>query len=103
MTDRHTIHKSEFNGFKKFLNDSGISYRDGKGDWELIQVNLNGKWQAIYNNLKSDHFSIPHPLYELTVMYKSYKRKNKMFKRLLACLQKNKCLNDGDIKFILSN
>jgi hypothetical protein len=60
MANRCTLHKTKLDDFKEYLNSQGIAYRDGKGDYQALQV-LTPKdgWQCIYIKHKMpEHFSV---------------------------------------------
>jgi hypothetical protein len=82
MADRCTLHKDKLEGFKKWLNDSGIAHRPGKGDYQVLQV-LTPKsgWQVIFKrNDMPEHFSINDKLLPVVQSYLSEKRSHRKIK-----------------------
>ena len=74
---RCTLHRTHLEEFKQFLIDSGIAYRDGKGPYQVLQVQTeqNG-WQVIFRkNNMPEHFSVNSALMPIISLF--YKlRKN---------------------------
>jgi hypothetical protein len=42
------INKQLLDEFRRYLDKKGIAYRDGKGEYQALQVNLNSKWEILY-------------------------------------------------------
>lgn len=42
------INKEYLEKFKQYLDKQAIPYRDGKGDYQWLQVCINGKWDVLY-------------------------------------------------------
>ncbi len=63
MANRCTLHKTKLNEFKNYLNSKGIAYRDGKGDYQVLQVQTGDGWQSVYEkNNMPEHFSVQDKL-----------------------------------------
>ncbi|MGL4249288.1 MAG: hypothetical protein ACRDCI_11905 [Plesiomonas shigelloides] len=45
---RCLLHKNKLDMFKLYLSENGIDFRDGRGDYQVIQVRIDGCWHAIY-------------------------------------------------------
>lgn len=43
-----SINKNYIDTFKTYLDKEGIPYRDGKGDYQFLQVCVNSKWEVLY-------------------------------------------------------
>lgn len=46
---RNLLHKNKVEEFKQWLSEKGIKYRDGRGDYQIIQVQVSGTWACLYN------------------------------------------------------
>jgi len=59
MADRCTLHISKLEKFKDYLNDQGIAYRAGKGEYQVLQAKTELGWQVIFKrNDMPEHYSI---------------------------------------------
>ena len=43
-----SINKNHIDAFKVYLDKEGIPYRDGKGDYQALQLCINSKWEVLY-------------------------------------------------------
>lgn len=43
-----SINKNFMATFKKYLDKEGIPYRDGKGEYQALQIYLNSRWEVLY-------------------------------------------------------
>lgn len=59
MARRNLLHKSKLADFKEWLSMNGIQWRDGKGSYQVIQVNTGCGWTPIYDSSKErrEHFT----------------------------------------------
>lgn len=58
---RNLLHKTKFELFKSWLKHKGIPYRDGKGVYQMLQVQSKcGKfWYVIYErNHMPEHYTV---------------------------------------------
>lgn len=64
---RCLLHIKKIDAFKKFCADIGVEVRDGKGDYEVIQVKLkSGRWMPIFTkNDAKEHVTVPSALHGL--------------------------------------
>ena len=64
MSTRNLLHKEKLDQFKEFLDNQRITYREGKGTWEVIQVWNRGseRFDVIHTRMRGDHLSVPQPL-----------------------------------------
>ena len=76
MANRCTLHKTKLEDFKSYLNDYGIAYREGKGDYQILQVlTLDNGWQCIYERGNMpEHFTIQDKLMPVIEKYLSNRR-----------------------------
>ena len=59
MARRDLLHVSKLDAFKRYLTTKSIPYREGKGDYQVMQVYYKNKWIPIYRrNEMPEHFSI---------------------------------------------
>lgn len=59
MAIRDLLHISKLEAFKQFLARNNIQFRDGKGEFQVLQVFINSKWSPIYRrNDMPEHFTI---------------------------------------------
>lgn len=57
--DRFTLHKTKLEEFKEYCNDNGIAYRDGKGNYQVLQVMTTKGWKVIYKrDDMPEHFTV---------------------------------------------
>jgi hypothetical protein len=76
MAARNLLHKTRLNDFKFFLDDKGLAYRQGKGTYQVLQVQhpVLG-WQSIYEKLEApEHYSVPDKLIPLVMEFIKYNR-----------------------------
>lgn len=78
MADRCTLHKTKLESFKKYLDSQGISYREGKGDYQALQVKTGRHgWQCIYEkNEMPEHYSVQDKLMYLIREFLVDQKKN---------------------------
>lgn len=65
MSKRALLHKSKIEEFKSFLIENQVQYRSGKGDFQVLQVEVNGHFYPIYNRFSGDHFTVQKELFGL--------------------------------------
>lgn len=67
MASRNLLHLNKVEAFKLWLDRKNIAYRDGKGDYELLQVNTpNFGWQKLYRRHDmSEHITVQDKLVPL--------------------------------------
>lgn len=66
---RGLLHKSKLDDFKSFLIDQQFQYRDGKGDYQVLQVEVRGRFYPIYDRNSGDHFTTQQELFPLIRTY----------------------------------
>lgn len=54
---RCLLHKEKIEQFKSYLIKNNIQYRGGKGDFQVIQVEISGIWHPLYKRYSGDHFT----------------------------------------------
>lgn len=70
MAVRNLLHVNSLNDFKDFLTRKGIDHRDGKGNLQVLQVLIYGKYRPIYRSIHAtEHLSTPD---ELTYLIKTF-------------------------------
>ena len=54
------LHVSKLEDFKKWLRENKIPFRNGKGEWQVIQVKTaKYGWQVVYRRKEMpEHFSL---------------------------------------------
>ena len=63
---RNLLHKSKLNEFVAWCSTKKITTRPGGGDFQVLQVNIDGKMIPIYEKvLSKEHYSIPEKLVPL--------------------------------------
>ena len=64
MAARNLLHKTKLQGFKQYLDSKEIAYREGKGDYQILQVkHPQHGWLVIYEKLDAkEHYSVPWKL-----------------------------------------
>lgn len=66
---RCLLHKSKLEDFKSFLIKEQFQYRSGKGQFQVLQVEVRGAWIPIYDRLGGDHFTTQKELIPLIRTY----------------------------------
>lgn len=66
---RCLLHKSKLEDFKSFLIREKFQYRSGKGQFQVLQVEVRGFWIPIYERLSGDHFTTQKELIPLIRAY----------------------------------
>lgn len=67
---RNLLHLNKLVDFKNFLNSYNIPFRKGKGEFQVMQVFIDGNWQAVYNRLHAkEHLTVVKPLEGLVKMF----------------------------------
>lgn len=66
---RALLHKTKLEDFKSFLTGNCIKFRDGKGDYQVLQVEVNGRFIPIYNRGPGDHLTTQHEIMPLIKKY----------------------------------
>lgn len=67
---RNLLHINKLNDFKNFLNSYKIPFRSGRGEFQVMQVYLDGKWQVVYSRLHAkEHYTVVRPLEGLVEMF----------------------------------
>ena len=62
---RNLLHKSKLPQLKLWLDQKGIEHREGRGDWQLMQIRQPGRtqWDVIYERLEmKEHVTVVRPL-----------------------------------------
>lgn len=71
---RGLLHKSKLEDFKSFLVDQNIQYRNGKSDYQVLQIEVNGRFYPIYDRYSGDHFTTQRELFPLIRTYLRVKK-----------------------------
>lgn len=66
---RALLHKTKLEDFKTFLIDQQFQYRGGKGDYQVLQVEVRGIFYPIYDRHNGDHFTTQKELIPLIRTY----------------------------------
>ena len=63
----NTLHLSHLEPFKQFLIDEFVAFRPGKGDFQVLQIQLpDGQWACIYSRLDMpEHYTVDRRLENL--------------------------------------
>ena len=74
---RRLLRKNRLSDFKAFLDKYKITWREGKGKWEIIQIHMDDDtWQCIFKRAKgSSYFTVSDPLIGLIKAF-LYESKN---------------------------
>lgn len=66
MADRSLLHKNKLQEFREWCSTQGIECRDGRGEYQVLQVCLLGKWYALYERAyMPEHLTVPLQLIKL--------------------------------------
>lgn len=67
MANRTTLHVSRLEAFKRWLEQQGIAYRPGKGDFQMLQVLTEEHgWQCVFRRLDMpEHYTVQDKLMPL--------------------------------------
>lgn len=71
---RGLLHKSKLEDFKTFLINQQFQYRSGKGDYQVLQVEVRGRFYPIYDRHNGDHFTTQKELIPLIRTYLRIKK-----------------------------
>lgn len=76
MADRALLHRTHLQPFKEWLALHGHLWRDGRGDFQVLQVLQGHQWHCIYERLKMpEHYTVTGPLTRLVRQFiKDYQR-----------------------------
>ena len=75
MANRYTLHIDKLEEFRQYLNRRGISHRDGRGTYQVLQVRLGGCWHAVFKKSRAkEHLTIPAPLTDLLYQFINQKK-----------------------------
>ena len=57
---RNLLHKNKLVDFIIYLEENSIEHRDGKGSYQVLQVNVPGRgWQAVFSkNNMPEHYTV---------------------------------------------
>ena len=68
---RNTLHLSHLEPFKQFLIDEFIVFRPGRGDYQVLQIQLkDGQWACVYSRLDMpEHYTVDRRLDKLVVQF----------------------------------
>lgn len=74
MASRAILHKSKISEFKNWLTTKHVNWRDADHDWQVIQIRAKNSrgfnaWMPIYDNLHSEHLTVPQTLVALVRTY----------------------------------
>lgn len=69
MFKRALLHKSKLEGFKSWLIENQIQYRAGKGDYQVLQVEVENRFYPIYDRHQGNHFTTQKELMPLVRRY----------------------------------
>lgn len=80
MPVRSLLHKSKVGELKEWLTANRVKWREVDHDWQIIQIRArqsNGYmgWIPIFDNIHSDHLTIPDALVALIA---TFVRENKI-------------------------
>lgn len=77
MPARNLLHKTKLEDFKSYLDEKGIPYRPGKGDYQILQVqHPDHGWLVIYSKLEApEHYSVPWKLTSTVEKFIHWSRK----------------------------
>lgn len=67
MTARNLLHKRRVDEFAQWMTDEDIPWREGRGEYEILQVQLpNGGWACLYRRENMpEHVTVDKRLVEL--------------------------------------
>lgn len=72
---RNLLHKSKLQDFRLWLAQQGIAFREGRGEYQVMQVQavggLHGRhWQCIFDrDSATEHYTVASPLERLVTRY----------------------------------
>ena len=68
---RNLLHVSHLPSFQEFLIRNFIPFRPGRGNFQVLQIQLeDGQWACIYNRLEMpEHYSVDRRLDPLVKSY----------------------------------
>lgn len=70
MGNRNLLHVSKVEDFKAYLDEIGVEHRPGRGEYELLQVHVDGAWPKLYSRLKMpEHVTVQNALIPLVTAF----------------------------------
>lgn len=69
---RCTLHKSKLEDFKEYLIQFDIKFREGKGDYQVIQVEVLGRFYPVFKRHGGDHYTTQKELLPTIKNYLSW-------------------------------
>lgn len=68
---RNRLHLSHLEPFKQFLIDEFITFRPGRGDFQVLQIQLkDGQWACLYSRLDMpEHYTVDRRLDDLVTAF----------------------------------
>lgn len=73
---RCTLHKSKLEDFKEYLIKFDIKFREGKGDYQVIQVGVLGRFYQVFKRHGGDHYTTQKELLPTIKNYLSWRNTN---------------------------
>lgn len=78
MAARNLLHYNKLEDFKAWLTAQGIEFRDGRGEYEVLQIRQPPHWIPLYRRDRGEHLTTQTrlvPLVELFLKEKAHARK----------------------------
>jgi hypothetical protein len=69
MSNRNILHKTKLDAFKYWLDEQGIPRRDGKGNYQVMQVMTHKGWQVVFDKHTDEHFTVNEVLVPMVVRF----------------------------------
>lgn len=80
MTSRCLLHKKDIGDFAMWCRVNGIETREGRGDFQVLQVRKGKNWQTIYERMDTHagneivHMTVPTPIENIVRRFISDKK-----------------------------
>ena len=69
MAARNLLHYNKLEEFKTWLITQGIEFRDGRGEYEVLQVRQPPHWVPVYRRDHGDHLTVQTRMVALVELF----------------------------------
>lgn len=108
MTNRHLLHKNDVGDFARWLLGQGIQTREGRGDYQVLQVLWKKNWQVIYERSDTHaghpivHMTVPTPIEHLAERFYRERRADKATHPLIPVPEMKPAVNLSSVRGCLN-
>ncbi len=60
---RNLLAKHKLELYKEWLTEHAIAHRPPRGEYEVLQVGVNGRWECLFDKyVATEHYTVAKPL-----------------------------------------